>query len=135
MTSGHNDESSPWARLGPVEQARDWEDFRPGTFEQMFAFVNDDRQYKRAIAEQDARHERRLDYIAVMLQLSTLIFGLAAVGIISFTAIKFLQDNAASEGARIFGFGTGSIVAAFLGVKATPILKRVNSRWKRIKSG
>jgi uncharacterized membrane protein len=119
---------SAWMNLGPVDQARQWEDFRPGTFEQMFALVVQDAEYKRARAEQQARHERRLDYIAVALQIARLIFGLAAVFIISLTAKYYAEHNAASEGAKVFGLGAGSIVAAFIGTSFSPMLKRLSRR-------
>src|ERR1700733_5842961 len=133
MTSRYSDDPAPlWNTLGPVEQAREGEEFKPGTFEHVLAYASEQAQYKRAIEETSARHERRLDYLAVMLQLSSLIFGLAAVIVFSLTAVYFLKHNAASEGARIFGFGTGSVVAAFLGVNAAPLLKRINSRRRPI---
>jgi hypothetical protein len=135
MNSGHTDDSpsSLWASLGPVEQARDWEEFRPGTFEQVFSFVKEQAEYSRASAKQAADHERRMDYIAVSLQLIALIFALVAVVIVAVTARYYIDRHSPSQGAKIFGFGTGSIVAAFLGVNFSPIIGRVNSRWKRIK--
>jgi hypothetical protein len=121
-------ESSAWMSLGPVDQARGWEEFRPGTFEQMFALVVHDAEYKRARAEQQARHERRLDYIAVALQVARLVFALAAVLIISLTARYYAAHGAASEGAKVFGLGAGSIVAAFIGTSFSPMLKRISRR-------
>jgi hypothetical protein len=121
-------EPSSWMSLGPVDQARDWEEFRPGTFEQMFALVVHDAEYKRTQAEQQARHERRLDYIAVALQLMRLVFALAAVIIISLTARYYVDHGAASEGAKVFGLGAGSIVSAFIGTSFSPMLKRLSGR-------
>jgi hypothetical protein len=112
--------------LGPVDQARDWEDFRPGTFEQLFALVVHDAEYKRSRAEQQARHERRLDYIAVALQLARLVFALAAVFVISLTARYYVDHGAADQGAKVFGLGAGSIVAAFIGTSFSPMLKRLS---------
>jgi hypothetical protein len=129
-TTSGDSEPSGWINLGPVDQARDWEDFRPGTFEQMFALVVHDADYKRTQAEQKARHERRLDYIAVSLQIARLVFALAAVGIIALTARYYADHNAANQGVKVFGLGAGSIVAAFIGTSFSPIAKRL-SRKKR----
>ena len=75
----------------------------------MFALVVHDADYKRTLAEQQARHERRLDYIAVGLQALRLVFALASVTIISLTAKYYVDHNAASQGCEIFGLGAGSI--------------------------
>jgi hypothetical protein len=126
-------DSSAWMSLGPVEQAREWEEFRPGTFEQMFALVVHDGEYKRIQAEKKARHERMLDYVAIGLQLLRLIFALAAVGIIALTARYYAQHNDASQGVKIFGFGAGSVVAAFIGTGFSPLVKRL-TRGRRTKA-
>ncbi len=120
--------------LGPVDQAREWEEFRPGTFEQMFALVIHDADYKRARAEQQARHERGLDYVAIGLQLTRLIFALAAVAIISWTAKYYVDHNAPSQGVKIFGLGAGSIVAAFIGTSFSPLVKRLSRGRNRKKN-
>jgi uncharacterized membrane protein len=125
---------SPWENLGPVEQAREWEAFRPGTFEQVFELARLDAEYRREMAQDAARHERRLDYIAVMIQVIALVFGLGTVLILALTAKYYVDHNAASDGAKIFSFGAGSVVAAFLGINAAPFMKRLNRRWGRRKS-
>ena len=119
---------SAWASLGPVDQAREWEDFKPGTFKQIFDLVKHDADYRKAIADQEAKHERRLDYITVAIQIITPIFALTAVAIMALTAKYYADHNAASEGVKIFSIGAGSIVAAFLGVNASPISKRLRAR-------
>jgi hypothetical protein len=124
-------EASLWPSLGPVEQAREWEEFRPGTFEQMFGLVIREAEYRRALADQDAKHERRLDYIAIGLQLLSLASALAAVAILSLIAKYYVDHGAASQGVKVFGFGAGSIVATFLGVSASPMIRRVSSRSRR----
>jgi hypothetical protein len=124
-------EFSTWMNLGPVHQAREWEEFRPGTFEQMFALVVHDAEYRRAQAETRARHERRLDYIAVGLQLARLIFALAAVIIIALTARYYADHNAPNQGVKVFGLGAGSIVAAFIGTSFSPMVKRLTRKRNR----
>lgn len=124
---------SAWESLGPVEQAREWEDFRPGTFEQVFEIAKLDASYRRKMAEQAARHERRLDYIAVSIQVLALTFGLGTVLVLAWVAKYYVDHDAASQGARIFGFGAGSVVAAFVGINAGPFMKRINRRWGRRK--
>jgi len=123
--------SSAWSSLGPVEQAREWEDFRPGTFEQIFSLTKHEAEYRRIDMERNSRHERRLDYIAITIQVLTLIFAFAAVITMALTAKYYVDHNAASAGVKIFGFGSASIVAAFLGVNATPIIGRLRSRKDR----
>jgi hypothetical protein len=135
---------SAWSSLGPVEQAREWEEFRPGTFDQVFDLARHDADYRRATieaetehrrrsAEAEAQHERRLDYIAVIVQLMTPTFALAAVAIMAWTAKYYADHNAAADGVKIFGVGAGSIVAAFLGVNASSIGKRLQSRSRQNK--
>jgi hypothetical protein len=118
-------EPSSWMNLGPVEQAREWEEFRPGTFEQMFALVVHDAEYKRTRAERQARHERTLDYIAIGLQLFRLVFALTAVVVISLTAKYYADHGAPSDGVKVFGLGAGSIVAAFVGTSFSPLVRRL----------
>jgi hypothetical protein len=124
---------SAWASLGPVEQAREWEQFKPGTFEQVFDLVKHDADYRKTIAKEEAKHDRRLDYFAVAIQIITPIFALAAVAIMALTAKYYADHNAASDGVKIFGVGAGSIVAAFLGVNASPVSKRIRARARRKK--
>lgn len=119
---------SAWASLGPVEQAKEWEEFKPGTFEQIFDLVKHDADYRKTIAEREAKHERRLDYLTVAIQIITPVFALAAVAIMALTAKYYADHNAASDGVKIFSVGAGSVVAAFLGVKASPISKRLRAR-------
>lgn len=119
---------SAWASLGPVDQAREWEDFRPGTFAQVFELARHEAEYRREKTELAAKHERRLDYIAVVIQVLTLMFALAAVVIMALTAKYYADHNAASAGVKIFGFGAASIVAGFLGINASPIVGRLRSR-------
>jgi hypothetical protein len=122
--------SSAWASIGPVEQAREWEAFRPGTFEQIFELVKHEADYRRVHLERATRHERRLDYIAIAIQILSLVFALTAVVLLVLTAKYYADHNAASQGVKIFGFGAASIVAAFLGVNAAPIVGRLRSRKK-----
>jgi hypothetical protein len=117
---------SAWATLGAVEQAKEWEAFRPGTFQEMFEFVKFASEAKRHSEELAAQHERRLDYIAVMVQVLALVFGLTTVLVLALVAKYYADHNAAADGAKIFGFGAGSIVAAFVGINVTPFLRRVN---------
>jgi uncharacterized membrane protein len=117
-----------------VEQARAWEDFRKGTFEEVFDLIKKETDFKQKLVEQAARHERRLDYIAISIQILSLIFGLGTVVILALTARYYALHGAASQGSKIFGFGAGSVVAAFLGINAAPFMKRVNRRWGRRKS-
>ena len=135
MSSGHTDDSpsSLWASLGLVDQAREWEEFKPGTFEVLFNYIKQQAEDRHVETRLQTRHEMRMDYIAVGLQLLALVFGMTAVVIVALTAKYYLDHNAASQGARIFGFGAGSIVAAFLGVNASPVVKRVTNRRKRAK--
>lgn len=130
MTTASSDDPQPsaWASLGPVEQAREWEAFRPGTFEQVFSLARHDADIRQASMEAAARHERRLDYIAVVMQATTLVFALASVVIMALTAKYYADHHAAGDGVKIFGFGAASIVAAFLGVNAAPIASRLRSR-------
>lgn len=121
---------SLWANLPPVEQAREWEAFRPGTFEQVLAFVLREAGYR----EEEAKHERRLDYIAVAIEVMTLVFALGAVLTFVWLAKYYVDHHAASQGVKIFGFGTASIVAAFLGVNATPIIRRLRPSARRNRS-
>ena len=86
---------------------------------------------KRHSEELAAQHERRLDYIAVMVQVLSLVFALTTVLVLALVAKYYADRNAASDGAKIFGFGSASIVAAFLGINVTPFLKRVNRGWTR----
>lgn len=125
---------SAWASLGPVEQAREWEEFRPGTFEQVFEVARHEADYRREFLERAAKHERRLDYIAIVVQTLTPIFALGAVAIMAWTAKYYADHNAAAEGVKIFGVGAGSIVAAFLGVNLSGIGKRLRSRPRQEKS-
>jgi hypothetical protein len=124
---------SAWASLGAVEQAKEWEAFRPGTFQEMFESVKLISEAKRRSEELAAQHERRLDYIAVMVQVLALVFGLTTVLVLALVAKYYADHKAAADGARIFGFGAGSIVAAFIGINVTPFLKRVNRGWARQK--
>jgi len=128
MTDRHSDDAaqSAWATLGAPEQAKKWESFRPGTFEQMFEFVKLTAEAKRRSEELAAQHERRLDYIAIMVQVLALVFGLTTVLVLALVAKYYADHNAAGDGAKIFGFGAGSIVAAFVGINVTPFLRRVN---------
>jgi uncharacterized membrane protein len=145
ISSPDDPQPSAWSTLGPVEQAREWEEFRPGTFEQVFELARHEADYRRAkteieadhkrtFAEAEARHERRLDYITAIAQILTPIFALAAVAIMAWTAKYYADHNAASDGVKIFGFGAGSIVAAFLGVHVSPIGKQLRIRMRRRKS-
>jgi hypothetical protein len=136
VTNDNPDDPPPsaWASLGPVEQAREWEEFRPGTFEQVFEFVRHEADYRREILEQSAKHERRLDYIAVAIQILTPLLALVAVAIMAWTAKYYADHGAASDGVKIFGVGAGSIVAAFLGVNVSPISKRLRSRTNQKRS-
>jgi uncharacterized membrane protein len=123
--------ASAWSTLGPVDQAREWEEFRPGTFEQVFDLAKHEANLRREFMEIAARHERRLDYVAVAIQILTLVFALAAVVIMALTAKYYADRSAASDGVKIFGFGAASIVAAFLGVNAVPMIGRLRSRKDR----
>lgn len=136
--------ASAWSTLGPVDQAREWEEFRPGTFEQVFELARREAdlrresveiaaKYEREFKESAAKHERRIDYIAIAIQILTLVFALAAVVIMALTAKYYADRGAASDGVKIFGFGAASIMAAFLGVKTAPIIGRLRSRRKRKK--
>jgi hypothetical protein len=131
--------ASAWPTLGPVEQAREWEEFRPGTFEQVFEqarreaklrreFMESAAKHEREFMEIEAKHERRLDYIAVSIQILTLFFALGAVVVMALTAKYYADHGAASDGVKIFGFGAASIVAAFLGVNAAPVIGRLRAR-------
>ena len=120
--------SSMWESLGPVDQARDWETFRPGTFEQVFTLAREDAVYRRNLAEQAARHERRLDYIAIVIQFVALTFALVALAILVWIAKYYIDHHAAEAGASILSIGAGSIVAAFVGVQVLPILRRAKLR-------
>lgn len=134
--AGRNPDDSPgsaWSTLGPVEQAREWEDFRPGTFEQVFELAKGQARLRQEFMEIEAKHERRLDYIAVAIQILTLVFALAAVVIMALTAKYYADHGAASDGVKIFGFGAASIVAAFLGVNAAPVVSRLRARKDRKK--
>jgi hypothetical protein len=130
MTNTSPDDPPPsaWASLGPVEQAREWEAFRPGTFEQVFELAKHEADLRQMNMDIAARHERRLDYISVAMQAVALVFALASVAIMALTAKYYADHNAASDGVKIFGFGAASIVAGFLGVNATPIVGRMWSR-------
>jgi hypothetical protein len=130
MTSTNPDDAPPsaWASLGPVEQAREWEAFRPGTFEQVFALARHEADLRQMNVDIAARHERRLDCIAVAMQAVALVFAMASVVIMAVTARYYADHQAASDGVKIFGFGAASIVAAFLGVNAAPIVGRLRSR-------
>lgn len=136
MSNRSPDDSSrsAWDQLGLVEQAREWEAFRPGTFQEVFELAKQDGDYRRKVAEQAARHERRLDYIAVAIQVLALVFGLGTVVILALTAQYYAAHGAASQGSKIFGFGAGSVVAAFVGINAAPFMKRINQRWGRRRS-
>ena len=137
MSNQQSDDAaqSAWASLGAVDQAKEWEAFRPGTFQEMFEFVKLTSEAKRHSEELAAQHERRLDYIAVMVQVLSLVFALTTVLVLALVAKYYADRNAASDGAKIFGFGAGSIVAAFVGINVTPFLKRVNRGWTRQKTG
>ena len=130
MTERSRGESdfSGWMNLGPVDQARDWEEFRKGTFDQMLALAISEATHKRQQDDQQARHERMLDYIAMTLQAARLVCAIAAVVIISLTARYYAAHGAASEGAKVFGLGAGSIVAAFIGTSFSPMLKRISRK-------
>lgn len=97
----------------------------------MFDLVIRDAEDRRTRADQDARHERRLDYIAIGLQALSLASALAAIAILSFTAKYYATHGAASQGVKVSGFGAGSIVAAFLGVSTSPMIRRLSGRSKR----
>jgi hypothetical protein len=133
MSNQQADDSaqSAWASLGAVEQAKEWEAFRPGTFQEMYEFVKNSSEARRRSEELAAQHERRLDYIAVLVQVLALIFGLTTVIVLAVVAKYYADHKAAADGARIFGFGAGSIVAAFIGINATPFVRRVNRGWTR----
>ena len=124
---------SAWASLGAVEQAKEWEAFRPGTFQEMFESVKGSLEAKRRSEELASQHERRLDYIAIMVQVLALVFALTTVIILALVAKYYADRNAAADGAKIFGFGSGSIVAAFVGINITPFIRRANRGWKRPK--
>jgi uncharacterized membrane protein len=136
MTNTSPDDPPPsaWASLGPVEQAREWEAFRPGTFEQVFDLARHEADLRQMSMDAAAKHERRLDYIAVIMQAVSLVFAFASVVIMALTAKYYADHHAASDGAKIFGFGAASIVAAFLGVNAAPIVGRLRSRKGREKT-
>lgn len=127
-------EPSMWMNLPPVEQARDWEEFKPGTFEQLFALVVNDADYRRTAAEKRAQHERRLDYIAVALQLIRLVFALVAVVVIALTARYYADHGDADQGVKVFGLGAASIVAAFIGSSYGPLAKRLSRKIGRKES-
>ena len=135
MASSQPDDLPPsgWESLGPVEQAREWEAFRPGTLEKVLELAAIDADFRRNMIIQTARHERRMDYIAVSIQMFSLVFGLGTVIILALTAIYYANHGAADQGTKIFGFGAGSIVAAFVGINAAPFMKRINRRWGRRK--
>jgi uncharacterized membrane protein len=121
---------SAWMSLGPVDQAREWEEFKPGTFEQVFALAKHEAELRQTNAEATARHERTMDYIAVGMQVATLVFALAAVVVMAWLAKYYADHGAAADGWKIFGFGAASIVAAFLGVNKAPISERLRLRKK-----
>ena len=135
MSDGQTDDLPPslWASLGPVEQAREWEDFRPGTFEVIFNYAKQQAEDRRADATLRAKHEMRMDYMAVILQSAAFIFGITAVIIMALTAKYYLDHHAADQGAQIFSVGSGSIVAAFVGVNVTPFIRNAISRRKHNK--
>jgi hypothetical protein len=97
----------------------------------VFEFAKATSEAKRHAEELAAQHERRLDYIAVMVQVLALVFGLTTVLVLALVAKYYADHNAASDGSRIFGFGAGSIVAAFIGINVTPFLRRFNRKRTR----
>jgi uncharacterized membrane protein len=132
---GRPDDPTPsfWSTLGPVEQAKEWEHFKPEAFEEVLKIAIDQAKFKRSLEERTAKHEFIMDYVAVAIQLLALIFGLTAVVVMALIAKYYVDHHAANAGARIFSIGTASIVAAFLGVNAAPVLRRVHSKWSRSK--
>ena len=135
MSDGQTDDLPPslWTSLGPVEQAREWEDFRPGTFDIIFNYAKQQAEDMRSDSRLRAQHEMRMDYMAVILQSVALIFGITAVVIMAFTAKYYLDHHAPDQGAQIFSVGSGSIVAAFIGVNVTPFIRNAVSRRKHNK--
>lgn len=125
---------SVWSQLGPAEQAKEWEDFKPGSFELVFNMLKERVEHERKAQELEARHNRVLDYLAVSIQLLALVFGLGTIVILALTAKYYVDHGAGSQGSKIFGFGAGSVVAAFVGINAAPFMKRINRRWGRRKS-
>jgi hypothetical protein len=130
VSTRHPDDApvSAWASLGPIEQVREWEEFQEGSFKEMLEFARSEAKYKREAVERAARHERVLDYWGIGIQVGSIACALVAVFAFVLVARFYAEHNAASQGARILGYGTASTAAAFLGVNVIPIVGRLRAR-------
>jgi uncharacterized membrane protein len=94
---------SHWQSLPAAEQARKWEQVRPGTFDRIMDGV-----------ERAERHQNRLDWAEMALRFLGLLSGLSVVIVLALIAKHFVDKGAPTQAVGIFGAGAASIIGAFL---------------------
>jgi uncharacterized membrane protein len=92
---------SRWADLPTAQQAQEWEQVSPGTFDRIMAGV-----------ERAEQHDRRLDWAEMGLRAFGILSGSGTIAILGLVARHMADHGAAIPGAGIFGAGIVSIVGA-----------------------
>ncbi len=85
-------ELAAWSLLGPVEQARAWEEFRPGTFEQIFEMAKRETEFRRQREMALERHAWRLAFVRTLV-IFALISIFLAVGIWFVLSHQFIAGS------------------------------------------
>jgi hypothetical protein len=96
-----------WVKLPTAEKARAWESQYPGAAQLM---LNE--------ALKNVRHERRLGWAQVFIQLLTVLFAGGSVVLFVWLAKYFVDHGAPTQGAAIVGTGLAALVGTFVGREA-----------------
>ncbi|MEV0407409.1 protein kinase [Actinoallomurus sp. NPDC050550] len=106
-TPFHSDSTAPfrshWESLPAAEQARKWEQVRPGTFDRIMDGV-----------ERAERHQNLLDWAEMALRFLGLLSGLSVVIVLALISKHIVDKGAPTQAVGIFGAGAASIIGAFL---------------------
>lgn len=105
-----------WQKLPPAEQARAWEKIRPGTFDQIWREAQTEGSHRRQLEIDLARHQRRMAWFIQVLQLLRILGAFAALTVLAFVSLYFVNHHAPTQGASIFTVGGISAVGLFLGL-------------------
>jgi uncharacterized membrane protein len=122
---GVNPAFADWRKLPPVDQAKAWEKIRPGTFEQIWQEATAEGEHRRKLELADAQHLRRINWFLASVQLTRVLGAFAALCILAFVGIYFVNHHAPTQGASVFGVGGVALVGLFLGSDPDRIAKLV----------
>lgn len=129
--AGNNPAYADWRKLPPAEQARVWEKISPGTFNQIWEEAKVEGAHRRRLEEESARHERRMGWFVVVLQILRILGSFAALSALVVVAIYYINHNAPTQGASLFGVGGVALVGLFLGsdpARVDHFLKAIRQR-------